>query len=125
MMPETKATPEGTVDSDTWNVYVPLDIVTKDPYGRRSRAWRHQASNMIFSETELMEDNVTYKPELNFFRRQDKLRCFMISTVGRFRDGLMKKFLVFLCFPFMMTYLGYTLVMACWDKWRMGPPESS
>lgn len=124
MMSEIEIKLKDTVSSDFWDAYVPLDTITKDLRGRRSRAWRHKASDKVLSETELMEANMTYKPALNFFRRQDKLRCFMISMCGRVRDVRLKNLLMLLCSPFMMTYLGYSLAMLGWDKWSVGPPES-
>lgn len=124
MMSKTEIRLKDAVSSDYWDAYEPLETITKDRYGRRSRAWRHKASDRITSETELMEANTTYKPQLNFFRRQDKLTCFQISMFGGIQNAPLKTLSVLLCSPFMLTYLGYSLIMTVWDKWRAGPPES-
>ena len=123
-MSDTRLESYDAVGPSFWDNYVALDVVAKDPYGRRSRAWRHKASNKLTTETELNEATETYKPLLNFFRRQDKLTCFMISMFGGGRDGLRSKFLGILLLPFIMTYLGYSMVLMAWDRWIMGPPTS-
>lgn len=123
-MSDTDAESKDLVGPSSVEGYLPLNTIAEDPYGRRSRAWRHKACDKIVSETELLEASITYTPELNFFRRQDRLKCFMISIFGGMRDGYLKNFLGFLCFPFVLTYLGYSFMMIGWDKWKAGPPES-
>jgi hypothetical protein len=61
--------------------YTPLGETILDRYGRRSRAWRHNTSGEMTTETALSEATTTYKPQLNFFRRQDIMNCLTISVL--------------------------------------------
>lgn len=107
--------------------YEPLKIVTKDPYGRRSMAWRRKNSDKdkLISATELTEARTTYLPERNMFRRLDRVMCFMISNFGGIKDARVGNLVMILCLPFVMPYLGYLVLMAAWDRWRAGPPPET
>ena len=111
-------------DHDFMDDYEPLDAITRDPYGRRSRAWRHKSgdTDKLISATELTEARTTYMPERNMFRRLDKAMCFMLSTFSGKKDARVANLLGILCLPFVMVYLGYLILMAVWDRWRAGPP---
>lgn len=85
---------------------------------------RHISSGELVSNAELMKQTTTYGPELNHFRRLDKLGCFQISMCEKFRDDRMKKISLVLCTPFMLSYLGYSMSMTVWDRYRAGPPQS-
>lgn len=68
--------------------YTPLGETILDRYGRRSRAWRHNTSGEMTTETVLGEATTTYRPQLNFFRRQDNMNCSTISVFGGIRNPL-------------------------------------
>ena len=127
MMSITEKGSNNEPNHDFMDDYEPLNTIIKDPYGQRSRAWRHKTSDTdkLFSATELTEARTAYLPERNMFRRLDKVVCFMISTFGEKQDSRMANLLGVVCLPFLMAYLGYLVVMARWDRWRAGsPPEN-
>lgn len=112
------------------NDYEPLNTTIRDPYGQRSRAWRHKSdkssdTDKLFSATELTEARTTYLPERNMFRPLDNVVCFMISTFGEKQDSRMANLLGVICLPLVMAYLGYMVLMARWDRWRAGPPPET
>ena len=127
MMSNPEKGPDSDPNHDFLDDYEPLNTVMRDPYGQRSMAWRHKTSDTdkLFSDTELTEARTTYPPERNMFRRLDKVACFMVSILGEKRNPRVANVLGFLCFPFVLTYLGYMILMARWDKWRAGPPPDS
>lgn len=107
-----------------WDDYEMLNEVAKDPHGRRSRLWRRKDSGKLITENEINEATETYRPALNFARRQDKLGCLMITLFRGRQTGFIASVGGILFVPFMLLYLGYSLAMIRWDKWRAGPPKS-
>ena len=101
--------------------YTPLGETILDRYGRRSRAWRHNTSGEMTTETALSEVTTTYKPQLNFFRRQDIMNCLTISVFGGIRNSLIKEVVGLLFLPVMVVYAGYAYMLFRWDAWRAGP----
>jgi hypothetical protein len=101
--------------------YTPLGETMLDRYGRRSQAWRHNTSGEMTTETALCEATTTYKPQLNFFRRQDNMTCLTISIFGGIKNTLIKEIVGLLFLPVMVTYAGYAYLMFRWDAWRTGP----
>lgn len=101
--------------------YTPLDETMLDRYGRRSRAWRHNHSGEMAPETAVSEATTTYRPQLNFFRRQDIMNCLTISVFGGIRNRLIKEVVGLLFLPVMVAYAGYAYLMFRWDAWRSGP----
>ena len=118
----TEKDPNADPSSDIEDDCEPTNAITRDPYGRRSRAWRHKTSNKIISATEFTEARTTYLPERNMFRRFDKLTCFMIWVYGGNRNAHVGNLLAILSFPFMSAYMAYIVLMAGWDRRRVGPP---
>lgn len=75
--------PGDALDSHSTEDYAPLGETIPDRYGCRRRAWRHNISGKMTTETALSEATTTYKPQLNFFRRQDNMNCLPISIFCR------------------------------------------
>ena len=61
--------------------YTPLGETILDRYGRRSRAWRHNTSGEMTTDTAIIGANATSHTQLTFFRRQDIMNCLTISVL--------------------------------------------
>jgi hypothetical protein len=87
--------------------YTPLGETILDRYGHRSRAWRHNTSGEMTTETALSEATTTYKSQLNFFRRQVNMNCLTISVFGGIRHLLIKEIVGLLFLPITVACAGY------------------
>ena len=113
--------PGDALDSHSTEDYAPLGETIPDRYGCRRRAWRHNISGKMTTETALSEATTTYKPQLNFFRRQDNMNCLTISVFRSIRNRLIKEIVGLLLLPVMVICAGCAYLMFRWDAWRTGP----
>lgn len=103
--------------------YKPIGETMRDQYGCHSQAWRHEVTGEMTAETAFYEADTTYGPQLNFFRRYDKMNCLTIWVFGPVKNTVVKEIMGVFFLPVMVSYAGWAWMMFRWDAWRAAPRD--